>query len=556
MAFCNPKLEIIRPTLNTRPTDLSMIGVVKLLYFFSTIRFVYDLWHGTPLASSVMPWVMHSQRFIGNHSFSSNNVATLQLRNIHFWARAAQIYSSYKWFQLTDAIQNRSSELAIFHKLNIVSSRLTSRNERLSALHEENSARIMRLCLDLRGFYLKSGQFLGTRHDFMPKQFTSKLSTLHDNVPALDRKTVQELIEKELKGPIDRYFYSLDLDGPVGSASIGQVHKGVWRGTPSHKQLVAVKVQNPDAERLMISDLRNLRLMAMFLANRRELPFDLLSVVEELQSQILFEFDFRNEAMNMETVGQKLVKIVSGVEVPVPIFSTKKLLVMSFLNGESISKLKHKQILNSGSSLDVGWRRWLKAPRTDQLIKRRLLKKLAEAWAIQIFSLCAFHADPHPGNICIVPTTGVIGLFDWGQVKHISSTLRRKLANLIVEIVDGDFERTVNADITRQSVRRKRITRAFLDLDIKVHNETDFEGIEKMALTMFDTRIIGQYADLNPLNNRSALRRNAIISMPRELFFLLRTIQIMKGYSIAFDLKDFSIATEWYRYAMKISSPA
>ena len=37
------------------------------------------------------------------------------------------------------------------------------------------SDRMLKLCLDLRGFYLKSGQFLGTRHDFMPKIYLRKL---------------------------------------------------------------------------------------------------------------------------------------------------------------------------------------------------------------------------------------------------------------------------------------------------------------------------------------------------------------------------------------------
>jgi hypothetical protein len=39
------------------------------------------------------------------------------------------------------------------------------------AEHERNSDKMLSLCLDLRGFYLKAGQFLGTRPDFMPMPY-------------------------------------------------------------------------------------------------------------------------------------------------------------------------------------------------------------------------------------------------------------------------------------------------------------------------------------------------------------------------------------------------
>jgi predicted unusual protein kinase regulating ubiquinone biosynthesis (AarF/ABC1/UbiB family) len=68
-------------------------------------------------------------------------------------------------------------------------------------------------------------------------------------------------------------FTSINLTHPVGSASISQVHEGVLRSTG---QRVAVKVQYPDAEAVMLSDLSNLRKLAAFL-QKHELPFDLVS---------------------------------------------------------------------------------------------------------------------------------------------------------------------------------------------------------------------------------------------------------------------------------------
>ena len=87
---------------------------------------------------------------------------------------------------------------------------------------------------------------------------------------------------------------------PIGSASVAQVHEAIWKPTG---EKVAVKVQYPDAERLMIGDLKNLRALAEFL-QRTEFKFDLLSSIKELQRQITNEFDFRLEARNMDYMRQ------------------------------------------------------------------------------------------------------------------------------------------------------------------------------------------------------------------------------------------------------------
>ena len=110
------------------------------------------------------------------------------------------------------------------------------------ALHEKNSKRMLELCLSLRGFYLKSGQFLATRHDFMPRQYTSKLSRLHDDIPALGSERIKKIIEKELQAPIEEYFSELDLKNPVGSASIAQVHFGRWKATGEVKNNVILNL--------------------------------------------------------------------------------------------------------------------------------------------------------------------------------------------------------------------------------------------------------------------------------------------------------------------------
>lgn len=255
-------------------------------------------------------------------------------RNLAFWSRAIRIYGAYKCHQAKSGVRRGLRKVARSGQKNATAVEEREK-EAWDKLHETNSNRMLNLCLGLRGFYLKSGQFLATRHDFMPPQYTKKLTKLHDDIPPIGAKDIRKILEDEVDGTIEDYFTELDLNDPVGSASIAQVHFGIWKSTG---QKVAVKIQNPKAERLMIGDLNNIVKLAAFL-QKTELKFDLLSAVEELQKQISNEFDFVREADNMDAVRKALRKPVPEVTIPSAIYRTKKVLVMTFVEGDNLSKL-------------------------------------------------------------------------------------------------------------------------------------------------------------------------------------------------------------------------
>lgn len=257
------------------------------------------------------------------------------LRFLDFWSRAIGIYHDYKVSQLRIKIQAaliRDPE-----------ERERKRTEWWDVVHERNSDKMLDLALSLRGFYLKAGQFLGTRPDFMPMPYIIKLSTLHDRVPPIPESEIRKVLMEELGRPIDEVFCELRLEKPVGSASICQVHEGrlrcvfaclsaclhasvlycglegAWIDMPYVKdpspllhvrprcptltsplrteagkagERVAVKIQYPHAEAVMRDDLANLR-RACLILERTDLKFDLSSMCRELQKQLAMEFDFR-----------------------------------------------------------------------------------------------------------------------------------------------------------------------------------------------------------------------------------------------------------------------
>ena len=207
--------------------------------------------------------------------------------------------------------------------------------------HDVNSDRLVEMCIFLKGFYVKTGQFLGTRYDFMPRIYCEKLAKLSDSVPPMPAELCKEIIEQELGGEISDHFTELNLDNVLGAASIAQVHKGIWKATGDH---VAVKLQYPRAEKKMKEDLKNIRALAEIL-QRTDLKFDVLSAIKELQSQIRYEFDFKREAKSMDLCGSKLRNLgLKDLVLPKSVTATDRVLVMSYVPGINLSRLKEMKI--------------------------------------------------------------------------------------------------------------------------------------------------------------------------------------------------------------------
>lgn len=445
----------------------------------------------------------------------------LALRKQAFWKRAGRIFASYKAFQIRQKLFPSKANTSSDNQLQ--SRRWFSLRLPCSwdELHELNSQRMMDLCTSLNGFYLKSGQFLSTRHDFMPLQYTSKLRLLQDSLlPQLDAGTAKRIIEDELQGPIEEHFSSLDLDHPIGTASIAQVHSGVWRASG---QKVAVKVQQPGAAALMQHDLQELSKLAELLQHT-DLQFDMLSAVQEMQRQVSGEFDFMQEAANMDSIGSKLK--TAKIIVPRSLLSSERVLVMSFVEGETLSRLAVK---GSHTSLPAAVRKQF---------GRRLLNNMAKAWGEQIFTLRVFHGDPHPGNICVT-AEGQLGILDWGLVKTLSEGLCSKLAHMVLALHARDQDRIVDA---------------FLALGMVVAHPEDKDSVQAIAVTMFDTR--SKQFKTNPFDRDAAIHSNRVITMPPDLFFVVRTVQMLRGISAAFGLDDFSLADQWAPYAQQALGPA
>ena len=462
-------------------------------------------------------------------------------RTTAFWTRATSIYLGYKVAQV---------QALGLKMLGWSSDRL--KTEHWAKQHARAGRDMYQLCVDLRGFYLKSGQFIGARGDFVPEQICRQLSVLHDQVPPMQPELAQECIERELGGiPLDSVFEWINFQDPLGSASISQVHKAklrCHRGKPSVEAdacmvaghpgsgprgpppadmvtacaqapadgLVAVKIQYPNALPTMALDLKNLRLFANFLS-KTEIKFDMVSAVDELAGQIKLEFDFQREARVMDSVARAFEPIRSRIEVPksIPGLVTDRLLVMNFLDGVPITKMRDAKEFQN---LSVA---------TKRMAARRVLSRVSEAYGRMILLDGLFQADGHPGNI-LVMKGGKIGLIDYGQSKRLPDTYRAAFAGLVIALA------------AKQNVE---ISRALDRLGLVV-TKPDHDLKAKLARGMFDTR-----GRINPFDPDSPIKKAGIEKFPKDMFFVLRVVQLLRGLANGMGIVDFSSSQQWKPFA-------
>lgn len=214
---------------------------------------------------------------------------------------------------------------------------------------------------------------------FVPTVIRQKLAGLQDNMPSMSRAETISVIEKELgEGvSIQNVFKELDVGEVLGSASIAQVHRGKLRDGDTE---VAVKVQFPNGERIMMHDLGNFRFLGEIL-QRTELKFDLVGPINELKRQLSAEFDFIAEAKAMDEIGATLQHLKS-IEIPraVPGLVTRRLLVMTYLHGTPMTRLENAVQHRGGK-------------RAMRRVGRKVLRHLARSYGEMILMNGFFQAD-------------------------------------------------------------------------------------------------------------------------------------------------------------------
>ena len=275
-------------------------------------------------------------------------------------------------------------------------------------------ARLRRSLDDLGPTFVKFGQVLSTRSDILPEGVLLELQKLQDTARPMPAGRAQAIVERELGVPIGEVFAEFDPE-PLGSASIGQVHKAVLRDGA----VVAVKVQRPEAPGRVASDLELMREFAAFVDRRfaRTVLVDARGLVAEFEGVVGRELDYRAEAEN----ARRFAANFAGTPVVIPAvyreFSTSKVLTEEFVVGTRFRDL----------------RPLLMAPSE----RRRVAAMGADAIFKMAFEDGFFHGDPHPSNLLLTPE-GDLALLDFGMVGFMSRGDIEALSRLFIAVIQRD----------------------------------------------------------------------------------------------------------------------
>jgi predicted unusual protein kinase regulating ubiquinone biosynthesis (AarF/ABC1/UbiB family) len=210
---------------------------------------------------------------------------------------------------------------------------------------------------------------------------------------------------------------------PLAAASLAQVHRATLRSGRD----VVVKVQRPGIRRQIADDMDALGELADFADAHTEIGrrFGLGELLQQFRKALIAELDYTREASNLIELA-RIVEPWSRLVVPRPIpdYSTGRILTMDFVGGRKVTDLSPL----ARTDLDGG-------PLVEDLFAAYLQQMLAEGF---------FHADPHPGNILLMPDER-LALIDLGMVARLSPTSRQGMVKLLLAVSDGNGDNAADA---------------------------------------------------------------------------------------------------------------
>ena len=298
------------------------------------------------------------------------------------------------------------------------------------------TARRVRAVLeDLGPTFVKLGQVLSTRPDMLPPVFIRELSRLQDNAPPIAFEAIHAELEEILEGEASAVFEFIDPK-PLAAGSIAQTHLARLYGGRE----VVVKVQRPDIERLIESDLDLLRFVAKVLeATVHEMGlYSPSAIVGEFERALLTELDFDLERHNLHLF-RELYQDDPSIWVPEVIdeFSRRKVLVLELIPGVKITDIPPD------------------TPRAHGLALR-----VIDLFYTMLFEHGVFHGDPHPGNV-LVTEDDRIGLIDFGLTGRLTRSQQDTLIALIISVVSGDTDGIARAVLSIGRVEGRIPLRSF-----------------------------------------------------------------------------------------------
>ena len=304
--------------------------------------------------------------------------------------------------------------------------------------------RVKNALIDLGPVFVKFGQLLATRRDLLADEWVEPLGSLLDKVPPFAGAEAQKIIEQAIGQSVDSAFKEFDQN-PLASASVAQVHAARL----SSGEAVVVKVIRPGIQRTIRRDIRLMRAMASLLntwvPDLRRLRAQ--AVIDEFEKTIYDELDLQREAANASQLGRNF-EDSDLLYIPKIYwqFTNPKVLVQERIFGVQVNDLE---------AIDAAG-----------INRKELARVGVEIFFTQVFRDSFFHADMHPGNIFVNPSTPSQPQYmavDFGIVGSLTREDQAYLARILLAFFERDY----------RQIAQLHVDCGWLPADTPVH---EFEG--------------------------------------------------------------------------------
>ena len=358
--------------------------------------------------------------------------------------------------------------------------------------------------------FIKLGQLLSARPDFIPKTYADEFRKLLDKENEVDFAEIKKILEKELGQEKLSFFVSINSKA-ISSSSIGQVHLGILK----NKKRVAIKVMKPGIKRYIEVDTKILLNIAGFLSLFQFFKsISIKKIVQEYAHWITRELDFGAEAKRAEKLAENL-KTVEKFVIPKVYseFTTESVLVLEYLDGVTVNEILNQMQTGNFDTPDK-----INLPfKVDYQV---LVSQVIDCFIFkQILTDGYFHGDPHPANILVL-RNNKIGLVDFGIMATLDKKEHTQILMVLLGIIEDDPSRLLHvmAAISEKELTRKE------SLEL---TDTISEELHKMHGGSLREATIGEM-----ILNIISVGRNFNLHWSPGIILGLRAIALIEGIGL------------------------
>jgi predicted unusual protein kinase regulating ubiquinone biosynthesis (AarF/ABC1/UbiB family) len=394
--------------------------------------------------------------------------------------------------------------------------------------------------IQMGGLMIKVGQFLSSRLDVLPPEITDELAGLQDEVRPEKTDHLLKVASTDFNSSVEEKYEWIDPQ-PLAAASIGQVHRAKLKKPclEGDREIcdVIIKIQRPDIDKIVEVDLSAMRVVAGWLMHyppirkRANVP----AMLEEFSRASMEELDYLNEGKNDERFAENF-SAQADVRVPKVVWShtTRRVLTLEYIDAIKITDYSA-----------------IEAAKID---RSAVAKKLFGTYLKQVFEDRFFHADPHPGNLFILPLTSEkadqIGqnwqlvFIDFGMTGSLSESLMTNLREILIAVGTQDAKRIIRAYQTLGFL----LPGADLDLLEKATNRVFERFWGKTAPELMDMHQEEAVAFVREFGD---LLYEMPFQIPENILLLGRCVSILSGICSGLDI-DFNVWSSIAPYAQKL----